>query len=84
MPNAPMTRQQFTDLVGHAPNGGDLEQVNCSQVGQVNHHQCGVCTHGYPKILACPSCTNEQAREPGERWSSWTPPMPRPTWEIVE
>lgn len=46
-----ITAEQFRQMTGHDPEQDDLERVNCPQVGQPRHSQCGVCpTHEKPRI----------------------------------
>lgn len=41
-----ITRDQFIEATGRIPEPGDLERVNCDEIGAFFHRKCGWCERG--------------------------------------
>ncbi len=39
----PMTKSEFHDWFGRAPENDDLHRVNCKEAGETEHYYCGWC-----------------------------------------
>lgn len=52
-----MNHQEYTQKYGLQPINDDLDRVNCNEVGEVGHSQCGECPeHHKPRFMCGFGC----------------------------
>jgi hypothetical protein len=49
-----ITAEEFTRVVGSAPQQDDLERANCPIAGEMGHWGCGWCEHDKPRWMCVP------------------------------
>jgi hypothetical protein len=59
MEGAIMTHDEFVRVVGRRPTADELARVNCD----LGHAACGVCKHGYPKIIPDRPCCSAKSKD---------------------
>jgi hypothetical protein len=73
-----MNAEEFEQKTGYPPIQDDLERVNCKQVGEAGHWQCGWCkVHDLPRF----ACACETAASHYGLDTKWRIRVPSPLGE---